>query len=964
MKRHFLLICIFLVLFCAGCTVKIKTPDGIGLNQATLDRIDKVNQTLAEGIDIGPETRQLIREINETLEMAINEGIGLNKETLATVDDLLRQIEDGITLKGEVGLDPETRGILEEFLNLLETAPDEWQGTLEGIIRTLEGSAGRVAGQMADDVEAIIDQAETDAEKFGSSVGTELRCNVDFFGRRVNTTINGLIGQSLIGRVRAIIRSEDPPPPAELPHICQIIPNYVRLVETGHGIVYDGVPLTITGYDFVDSNMPEVYVVNRKGVAYKEIEPIPTAFNTVYQFQLGLQEIDFSEITPGSKIVLDWENVGKHEILFWLPSLVEAPIANFECAPGCEGESPLDIDFVDKSANEPTDWLWEFGDETRSTLQNPPHTFEKPGKYVALLTVWNSIDSDFMPKTIKVYEKAEARFDCIPTCSGEAPFPVDFINTSVGHNLSQTWEFIERPTDGLDPFFSPGQVLSTTTEHDPQFIFTEPGNYEVALTVSSPWSSNSVTKTITVMDPPPEPAPLGAGVICTIGDRSLQGGATAFYPNCEDIPNLKVPTTVKISSTVSGGVQPVTTTWTINGGAPSEGPSLTHTFAEPGIYTVELKARDANGVEASKQFTLATNPLYFAEGEIVYLIYTNLGDDVYYTTNIPTSDWDCGIVGMEADGGNINAGEEDLAASRILVALMTENAGFWRIRADFSSRIPENWSRITVMCLKKTAFDRGGYYLFRGLDMSTNTEIVLDKDKTEQIPIDPAEYTCGIVGMLTGVGNINQHRVDRILQAYMEVAGNVWRINFDVASEGTPETHAVDVLCIKNDDQLFYYPNRFKSLGDEVSYDTGISAEEFFCGVTGMEARNGAIDSGTGINGMPFHMYRAPMLRAFSSPIGVGRWPNVQSGTWAIEVDLRSKDYTITKDLKPFKNPVCRGYFINLRNGWDIADHINHIESCDGEVSSQVLHEDWSVNLLCVRRPIIKPVSEDFFKKK
>ncbi len=46
--------------------------------------------------------------------------------------------------------------------------------------------------------------------------------------------------------------------------------------------------------------------------------------------------------------------------------------------------------FTDQSTNEPTSWLWDFGDGVTSSGQHPQHTYAEPGDYVVCLTAANA----------------------------------------------------------------------------------------------------------------------------------------------------------------------------------------------------------------------------------------------------------------------------------------------------------------------------------------------------------------------------------------------------------------------------------------------------------------------------------------------------------------------------------------------------------------------------------------------
>ena len=60
------------------------------------------------------------------------------------------------------------------------------------------------------------------------------------------------------------------------------------------------------------------------------------------------------------------------------------PLADFICTPG----AGFTMSFTNTSTGSITGWLWEFGDSTTSTLQNPPvKTYSGQGSYTVSLTV-------------------------------------------------------------------------------------------------------------------------------------------------------------------------------------------------------------------------------------------------------------------------------------------------------------------------------------------------------------------------------------------------------------------------------------------------------------------------------------------------------------------------------------------------------------------------------------------------
>lgn len=81
-----------------------------------------------------------------------------------------------------------------------------------------------------------------------------------------------------------------------------------------------------------------------------------------------------------------------------VPVVEQPPVADFAASPQ-SGDAPLAVSFTDLSTNNPTAWMWDFGDENASTLQNPTHTFTDAGVYTVTLTASNDFGSDTQVKT-------------------------------------------------------------------------------------------------------------------------------------------------------------------------------------------------------------------------------------------------------------------------------------------------------------------------------------------------------------------------------------------------------------------------------------------------------------------------------------------------------------------------------------------------------------------------------------
>ncbi len=158
--------------------------------------------------------------------------------------------------------------------------------------------------------------------------------------------------------------------------------------------------------------------------------------------------------------------------------------ANFTASP-ISGCSPLKVQFKDGSIGKPTSWLWDFGDGTTSTEQNPIHIYEEGGRYTVSLTVkredfMNTIKRD---EYIHVYTTPKADFTADRT-KGYEPlihhFTVKFFDTSTGNPTSWLWDF----GDG-----------STSTEQNPIHTYKKKGKYTVKLQVKGEFEcSDEVVK--------------------------------------------------------------------------------------------------------------------------------------------------------------------------------------------------------------------------------------------------------------------------------------------------------------------------------------------------------------------------------------------------------------------------------------------------------------------------------------
>jgi PKD repeat protein len=195
------------------------------------------------------------------------------------------------------------------------------------------------------------------------------------------------------------------------------------------------------------------------------------------------------------------------------------------------GNAPLTVQFNDLSTANTVYRLWDFGDGSTSTLQNPAHVYTEAGRYTATLTVTNTEGSNLGTKSDYIFVAASnppvdtssittssvtTPSDTTPsvatpsdaispvatpsiatpsvttspiatftasTTSGDAPLTVAFTDTSTGSPTSWAWNF----GDG-----------AVSTNQSPTHIFETAGTFTITLTASNVNGGNSTSAQIVV----------------------------------------------------------------------------------------------------------------------------------------------------------------------------------------------------------------------------------------------------------------------------------------------------------------------------------------------------------------------------------------------------------------------------------------------------------------------------------
>ncbi len=207
--------------------------------------------------------------------------------------------------------------------------------------------------------------------------------------------------------------------------------------------------------------------------------------------------------------------------------------------------------FVNSSSANAGSFVWNFGDNTGSTLANPTHTYAADGTYEVTLTATNNCGSTTFTQNVVIITSPSAGFTA-NTTTGCVPLTVQFSDLSSGNTTAWSWTF-------------PGGTPATSTQQNPVVVYNTPGVYDVTLVASTAFGSSTYTQTgfITVLGPPTAGFVLNSnGTTFTFSNTS--SNATSYF-------------------------------WNFGDGSTSSDANPTHTFTDDGMYPVTLTATNNCG---------------------------------------------------------------------------------------------------------------------------------------------------------------------------------------------------------------------------------------------------------------------------------------------------------------------------------------------------------------------------------
>lgn len=267
------------------------------------------------------------------------------------------------------------------------------------------------------------------------------------------------------------------------------------------------------------------------------------------------------------------------------------------------------------------EWLWDFGDGSTSTEENPTYAYSDAGIYDILLTVTTDAGCTNSILYENLYITALLpNFTLENDCLTEE-FSFENTSTLVAPSIFDSWEW------------NYGDGTTGDTE-DGAHTYTESGTYTVSLiAISTTGCRDTMEKILEVY-----PLPTADFEFIVDGISSEAGGTGGCYTSAVTFNDLSL---IDLPSEI------VSWAWDFGDGATSALENPTHLYSEEGTYTVNLTVTSNFGCESSIAFDVSmTNGLAYLSPDTTIcqngtatVAASSLDGSVYtYSWSIPGSD--------------------------------------------------------------------------------------------------------------------------------------------------------------------------------------------------------------------------------------------------------------------------------------------------------------------------------------
>ncbi len=152
----------------------------------------------------------------------------------------------------------------------------------------------------------------------------------------------------------------------------------------------------------------------------------------------------------------------------------DKPTANFTVI-----QAGLGGIFTNNSKNADS-YFWDFGDGNTSNELNPTHQFSAAGQFTVILIATNPCGTTQFSTQVNIVGTPPLASFSANEMKGCEPFLVQFSDQSAGNPTAWNWSF-------------PGGSPSSSTDQNPSVTYSATGNYEVSLTATNAFGSNTLT---------------------------------------------------------------------------------------------------------------------------------------------------------------------------------------------------------------------------------------------------------------------------------------------------------------------------------------------------------------------------------------------------------------------------------------------------------------------------------------
>jgi PKD repeat protein/Zn-dependent protease len=207
----------------------------------------------------------------------------------------------------------------------------------------------------------------------------------------------------------------------------------------------------------------------------------------------------------------------------------DPPEPDFSVYPS-QGNIPLTVAFTGLTNGTIRSWKWDFGDGSSASVQNPMHTYTKPGIYSVTVSAADEFGTGQVTKSgiINTGVVPDAEF-IAEIRQGYPPLTVRFRDFSYGNPLAWYWDF----GDG-----------TTSTEKDPVHTYTHEGRYTTSLKVANAFGNDSLTRPnhVSVGNPAPIVTPGTSAVGTPPPGQSPSGSIIGLIREARGTPEKDLPT--------------------------------------------------------------------------------------------------------------------------------------------------------------------------------------------------------------------------------------------------------------------------------------------------------------------------------------------------------------------------------------------------------------------------------------